>query len=548
MPQLPEDYKFPCGIEVRKNCNLTKRPIVAASTGCNVKGVSLPHPDPECHDTMIAGVKKRLIGKPPNMSPKHHKGLKKFVKRWLKKNLTPLARDTDLTLDTWLAEIDHPQSRKDCIRKKYEQRLGILRKKDFHVTAFMKDEHYTEYKHARGIYSRSDQFKAKVGPIFRAIEKEVFKHPAFIKKIPVDQRAKYVMERLYRTGKRYIATDYTSFESHFIREVMEICEFQLYKYMTQYIPQRQEFWNILDQVLAGLNVINFRDFTAYVIACRMSGEMCTSLGNGFSNLMLMMYACQVSGARNIAGVVEGDDGLFVYDGNPPTIELFKEIGFTIKLEIFDNISEASFCGLIFDETDEAIITEPLAKLVSFGYVPRRYALSKKSKHLKLLRAKSLSFLYQYPGCPILRSLALYGLRISEGYRADFGIFDSYHMNMKEEMLNYHRKNSGAYMPIGFNSRLLMERKFGITVAEQLKTEAYLDSLNSLQELEISWLNFKTEWLHYDAHYCHAGALSTSAEYPDLVFGLPSSKERFFKDDIWGDVDRRLYKQQLMVPR
>jgi len=522
LPQLPDEYK-PHVIAIHTPYDLTKRPIVGVSAGCHVEGVALPHPDPECTHTMIGGVKKRMATKTPALSRKHLRKLGRFVDKWLKRNLVPLSTDTDVSFETWLNAIDQPQWRKDQLLKIYQQRGGKPKSKDFVVGGFMKDEHYVEYKHARGIYARKDMFKCLSGPWFKVIEKELFKRPEFVKKIPVKDRAKYITEMLYQTDKKYIATDYSSFESHFVSEVMHACEFKLYKYMTQNIPGHKQFYSYLDDVLAGVNHIDFKNFLFKIRGCRMSGEMCTSLGNGFSNLMLMLYACKVSGARNVNGVVEGDDGLFVFDGVPPTIGLFKEIGFTIKLEVYDNLSEASFCGLIFDQEDQHIIVEPLSKLVGFAYLPRRYSFSKRSKHLQLLKAKSLSFLFQYPGCPILRSLALYGLRMTVGYRPDFRIYDKYHLEHKTEMEEFVR-SAGACEPIKMRTRLLMEKKFGITLEQQKRTEDYLDSLNDVKELKMPWLIFHEHWTDYYVKYSFNMKPVPSIDKPPMLWLRPKRWE------------------------
>lgn len=507
-------------IKIHSESKKELRPIVGASVGCNVKNVTLPHPDPEDLQTMIDGVKKRSAVKTPKWNKRKLRKFRQFVQRFIKENFKPISSQADISVDTWLDEKQktYSQARKEELRNKWQKIGGILRCKDFRVKAFMKDEHYTEYKHARGIYSRTDEFKCAVGPIFKLIEEEVFSHPSFIKHVPVRDRPNYVKDMLYRPGSTYIATDYTSFESHFVREIMETIEFELYDYMTSELPNHHQFMNLVRNVIGGWNEIDFKYFTYEIEATRMSGEMCTSLGNGFSNLMLMLFACQENGNENVIGVVEGDDGLFSMTGAPPTESDFKDLGFTIKCETHAHLNEASFCGMIFDIDEGLGVTDPLKKLASFGWFPRRYARSKDSKLLGLLRSKSLSFLFEYPGCPIVSELALYGIRVTEGIHCKIdSSLDIYKKQKIKDALNYYSFNARVPSEIPHGTRLLVERKYGIDVSQQLEIEKYLRSLKSIQELDID-LNWPKDWLNYDERYAFVQAIHDKAlEYPCIQF-------------------------------
>ncbi len=83
----------------------------------------------------------------------------------------------------------------------------------------------------------------------------------------------------------------------------------------------------------------------------MSGEMNTSLGNGFSNLMFMLYACEIQGIE-CDGIVEGDDGAFALSLKPGQKfdeSIFAEMGLTIKLEKHTDLMSMSFCGILCAE-------------------------------------------------------------------------------------------------------------------------------------------------------------------------------------------------------
>jgi len=125
----------------------------------------------------------------------------------------------------------------------------------------------------------------------------------------------------------------------------------------------------------------------------------------------------------------------------------------------------------------------------------------------MLRAKSLSLLYSYPGCPILRSLGLYGLRMTEKYvlSAKFiGDFLGNSSNYKREQFLAKLNDQDFMNPkldikIDERTRLLVEQMYGVTVKVQLEAERYLDELDKLQPLKLD-LPFPAAWRHYYSSY------------------------------------------------
>jgi hypothetical protein len=316
--------------------------------------------------------------------------------------------------------------------------------------------------------------KLAFGPAFKAIEQRLFKRPEFIKYIPVRDRPSYIMDLCFAEGGSYVATDYTAFESLFTADIMNAVEFQLYRHMLQGHPSGASTLRLMEKVLMGRNHCCFKNFRVDVDATRMSGEMCTSLGNGFSNLMFMLFACHKFNSRCV-GVVEGDDGLFRVDGPLPTTEFFSELGLKIKLEVHSSLSEASFCGIIFDEEERINVTDPVSELVNFGWSNAKYAGASPNKLLQLLRCKSISLAYQYPGCPVLWKLADVGMFLtrSQDIRSlvESRLFDSWNRNTLREAMGTH-----SVMPPGPRTRELVARLYGLSVERQLMIEAELETL------------------------------------------------------------------------
>lgn len=486
-----------------------KRPVVGVSLGCHWEGVTLPHPDPHEPETVMAGVVKRVCFDPPPIDRELLGRFKSFVRKWLRKNLVPLAADTDLSFESWLSETNYPEWRREELRRTWDRfgpyNGGHLDKKFTQCNGFMKDEHYLQYKYPRGIYSRHDYFKCIVGPTIKRIEKAVFALKYFIKKIPVADRPKYINEHLYRESGFVYSSDYTSYEALQVLELMDACEFELCDFMTAFLPNRRWFMRLVREVVGGGNHIKFKNFEVRKLFARMSGEMSTSLGNGFLNLMLMLFLFHMKKIKDVSAVVEGDDGLATSDYAGPNSDDFKRLGIVVKLQQHDSLDEASFCGLIYNREELQNITDPGKVLASFGWASAQYFRSKSNKLRRLLRCKALSLAHSYPGCPIVQSLAKYGLRVTKGMNIGKLLENDRRMsNWEREKLTAAVKDERnlTFPEPGVKTRLLMEKVFGITVDYQLRVEQYFDSKLDLSPIDVDsrCIPVHLDAVHYDLHY------------------------------------------------
>lgn len=502
------DIKADVEISVPRVVDLDIRPPVYVSLGCHLVGAALPHTDPHDPWTMVAGVCKRFAVETPEIDQGLLSEFTNFVKEYVEVHYMPLAADADLSVPTWLEGTSYPKWRKEELMRQYEAIKDPWDPKLFQCSSFPKDEGYTDVKHSRGINSRSDQFKCLVGPTFKAIETVVYKDHHFIKHVPVSQRPKYIMDLLGNFAKVY-ASDFTSFEALFVAMFMIACEFVLYEHMTKHHPEGRDFMRRCYNILAGRNICNFRDFTVWIKATRMSGEMCTSLGNGFSNLMLQLFLNKRAGAKEVECVVEGDDALVATDGPTATAEDFARLGMIIKLEPVDDICDASFCGLVFDRDDMLNISEPLKVLASFGWTGRQYRNSTRRVLEPLLRCKALSLAHIYPGCPIISELAQYGLRAT-AHVPNARLWNRWKqkdLNMWERERLKAILEAGEVKPIAppMNTRILMERRFGVSVETQLQVEAYLRKLDCIQPLVLDVELFPSSWRWYFDAYVRSGS-------------------------------------------
>jgi hypothetical protein len=238
-------------------------------------------------------------------------------------------------------------------------------------------------------------------------------------------------------------------------------------------------------------------------------------------------------------VVEGDDGLFTMVGTPPTVADFARLGLAIKLEIHDTISTASFCGIVFDPMDRINVADPRKVLTNFGWVQRQYARARSSKLVVLLRCKALSTAYQYPGCPIIAELGWYGIRVTPRSASNRlvkmidrkGMFDSY----TREKINaaMHSGNIPRKEPLT-NTRLLVERLYGIPSEVQLSIESYLGSLMTIQPLD----HWSFPMILPSLWYEHAARYSVVSDRLDVNLEVPAESYHHVAGLVreWDDED------------
>jgi len=431
--------------------------------------------------------------------------LKQFVTRFVEENFTPIAADADISVETWLSQCgSYSAARKlELLTLWNSNNRTIDRTRDFINKLFEKDEDYADaYKHARGINSRSDAFKCFSGPFFKLMEHEVYKHPAFIKHIPQRRRPKYIVDMLGKYPGPWMETDYSQFEKHFVPQVLHSIEFVLYKHMLKNFPGVA---SVICGALAGENVCRNKYFTIKVLGRRMSGDMCTSLGNGFSNLMLAKYIAYLKGGE-IEGVVEGDDGLF-FASVPITPEDFANLGFTIKMLYHDDLLRTSFCGLVMSR-DLSTMTDPFRTVLGFGWTHSPQMNGGPLVLQGLLKAKALSLAYEHPSCPILSVLATTVLGVVGDVKPRFeqGWY-AHHLNREIAMFKEETAELLAKGPSD-ETRRDFAAHYGVPVHIQKLVENEIAGWSG-GPLQGPWLSFFSQRLkedsrHYYRNYVFSG--------------------------------------------
>lgn len=238
------------------------------------------------------------------------------------------------------------------------------------------------------------------------MEEEVYKNPWFIKHVPVPERPAKISE-LEGDGLKYYENDFKAFESHFTPEIMRICELKLYRYLLSDYPEDAEY---ICSVIGGRNNLSTNTGVKFSLdARRMSGDMCTSLGNGFTNLCLILYICFLKGAQ-VKGFVEGDDGLFATTATI-TKQDYLDLGFTVEIHQVPRPTDAHFCGCTCS-TDGNLLKDPRRVFQNFGWT-HSFIHAGNQIMDELLRSKALNLSYEMSQCPIVRVLADVALELTK---------------------------------------------------------------------------------------------------------------------------------------
>jgi len=437
--------------------------------------------DANCPDTQYQGLVKRLGRVLPALDDTFLRECETTVNQLFERYPEEFAPLTFIqSVDQWLSQCSsYNEARKRELRLIAEtldplQPDPHILKRFAKVKSFIKVEDYPSVKHARWINSRVDHFKVFWGPACKQIEQQVYRLKYFIKHVPVVSRPS-VIDKLFTAGAKYVSTDYSAFESQFRFEVMDHIEFVLYRRMLSNFP---EYARIVCDVLGGDNLLSTSYWRVKVPARRMSGDMNTSLGNGFTNLVLWATMARLCGIswEDWDGFVEGDDGIFaIPDRHIWTPEEWAARGFILKLSYVSQPGLASFCGVVSPDGVNTI-RDPFAFLAKFGWSSTMIGCGTKVSW-GLLRAKSLSVLYETPNCPIVSVLARAALaRCPQDIEARF-TYDGYHTPPPSDF------NVPAFRPTT-RLRCCFEELYHISVDLQLSLERSIESgdLNTLSDL------------------------------------------------------------------
>lgn len=433
----------------------------------------------------MVGTIKRVAHQPVVKLTRDHPLLKefgKFVWTWIKSHYVPLdyIEINHSNLDElWLDGSKYNLNEKRRFHDQLQAFIDDGPGKGFYTcNSFIKKELMSELKTPRIINSRSDQFKAVFAPATKLIELQVCHNSHFIKGQNKHEFIHRLLEVQSLCSEPHIyETDYSSFEGSFDHLLMLECEYKLLTYMLRNNPQLH---NIIKRLYKQNNLLIYQDRSGVtakstVKGSRMSGEMWTSMCNGFTNQMLFEFCVSKSSALNkeYDYVVEGDDGFLCTSFNLDTSPI-SNLGFQLKCEAVSDINEMSFCGICMH--DNHFVPDVATTLMKLPYTFDVSAKHSKRRRLELARAKAVSLLYESQGVPILQPLAFRILKLTEGAQINMKDFDWWYANY---MLPTELPTKFDHLEecITQSMRQFIEDKFSISVADQLSIELAIENFS-----------------------------------------------------------------------
>lgn len=444
-----------------------------------------------------AGAQHRVTPQMPDV--KNPDEYQRFARKIFEQFLEPLEWDEIIEFEVYLHMCNKSEAWKMDKRECHRGRRKDFDKEAFYRTnsSFIKDEDYDTWKNARTINGTSkkgftNDHLSWLSRMVKSCEKQIYnKLPGLVKGMTPTERMQ-AMESLGDFMPKTIC-DYTSYEASFKRKKMECIQFELYRFMFQKLPFKDEILKSLTGVIGGKNKLDFKHFTWWSNARKMSGESDTALSNAIDNWVTWLYLLEKQGVEPKIAVemifVEGDDNASNLEGHKLDKKSFEDCGLIAKLEGGLDIEQTGFCQLYFTLPPTGVIcANPWKKLLKFSKVAVRYANASDKVLTSLLRAQAMSMLYLHHGAPVVHKLALSILKLTSGVNVRSEHWDTvlnYHDN-KEEIISMNWRDF-VNQDIQDADRVLVDRQFGMTVEMQHVIEGKLDSWDGgLLHLPVDW--------------------------------------------------------------
>ena len=475
-PQRPE------GISTISSSNSSVRSPEMVSLPCIITGGVYFRTNTRDPCSAAQGLRKRLVHERPVPVARILRRFAEYVKRKLKAEFKPLRVDEVPTFEEWVATVNHPDWRKDEYRRAYDQWINgeVSRAKLTLKKCFVKAEFYDEPKFHRIIHGPTDYEKVLHGPVASAMEHKVFSRPEFIKKIPRAEWPTFIRDRVGLPGLRRFNADFKSFEANFLPEIQQVCEIQMTLFLLSELLH-DEGVNDLTHT-DRMRKLSSKLFLAFIKGRRSSGQITTSLFNGFSNEMFHGFVLEhFCGATEWTCVIEGDDGLFAHNGfRDPEPWMYLQLGLTIKIDVVDHWYEASFCGVVTHPDVLAPLANPWKVVLTATWAGSAYLRAREETLTMLAQVKGLSYLAQYPGCPVIQSVALWMLRVTGFERERMQALLVWYGQQvgvtwwdRQVIVSIERSALHAE-PVRFESRQVMADFFKVPISVQLQLEEIFD--------------------------------------------------------------------------
>jgi hypothetical protein len=462
-----------------------------------------------------------------------------------------------LTETEWIESRKWPEKKKEVLRKLRERGpdyWNVTREyirdhlKEEVINCFVKSEAYGERKASRKIANVKPGNLINTGRLTEVVQSQIFDlrnvdgTKIFMKTVPQNEKADH-MDQVFsaypsgvlpedcpihcmyndpphkRPTTRIEEGDFSSWESS-QGAPNQLIEVYIHILVAGVIWQAS--WDVLHAKYEERTWDMFY-YTVKMPPIRLSGSVETSCMNGFNNYVFHKFMLKKIEAKHYAMVIEGDDIVVAYRGKwDLSPALFSRLGLGRTGMMVSRPNEATFCGLFFDEIDRAVIKDPWPVMVKTCWLSKQYLLAKEEVLLELQRAKALSLLCELGGCPILTTLALRIIELTNHISLERVIrrvkktkMGQYDLDVilerisQLELLN--KPLTYEAWPIGARSRQLMSDKFDVSVAEQLHAEEAIQQFIIGENIFEPVYNL-TEWVEH-AVQCSVLINLDTKQYP-----------------------------------
>jgi hypothetical protein len=241
----------------------------------------------------------------------------------------------------------------------------------------------------------------------------------------------------------------------------------------------------------GINVLTF---------ARASGDMCTSLGNGFSNLMLILFFASEHGWPHEPDVlVEGDDSVWRGDYDPLTLGDFASLGFELKMmDESSDLGESGFCQIYCVTEERENLVAPAKYLAGIGWTGSAWLESSPSKLKSLLRAKAFSLVCEAPAAPVVAKLGLWLIRATDDVAARTPLHDSDNWYRDQIMLSSLEKCvKRALQGPTMAARDFVWKKWHLAPETQIQMEQWFDNQVDVHQIDfppiVEYVSHELPW-------------------------------------------------------
>jgi hypothetical protein len=236
-------------------------------------------------------------------------------------------------------------------------------------------------------------------------------------------------------------------------------------------------------VVLGPHKCNYKGFSYEVPEGRMSGDIITSLGNGFSNLMLIKFFMKKLNIKFVC-FVEGDDCVVKPARPLSTTEIDNlissayELGFIATLEHVGHVNECNFLSTCWNPETMHSYKDASRSLLRLGWSFKARPNDPIKHKRELFKAKLMSELASSPHCPILSPICYKLLQEMSDIRAKMPWNSWLYEELVKAGLNLRIRNNYILIldhqfeppDVKLSDRICYFETFGVDVQEQLLIE------------------------------------------------------------------------------